>query len=170
MSGGSAQEAFVDLVRRHQAILQRIAATCAATRADRADLVQEMILQLWRSFGSFGGQASFTTWMYRVALNTALGVRRRRRGWLSFGHDADRVAAPEPAAVRADEIERLYACIRALPALDRAIALLYLDERSYEEIAEVTGLTRANVSVRLVRLKQQLKSMFDAAERAAEKR
>jgi RNA polymerase sigma-70 factor (ECF subfamily) len=126
---------------------------------EQRDLFQEMVLQLWRSYASFQGQSSFTTWMYRVALNTALLERRKasRRPSMSQGGDVEfrNVAAETPASD--ESVRMLRVCIQELPDLDRAIVLLYLEERSYDEISEITGLSRSNVSVRLVRLKERLR-------------
>jgi len=157
------RQQFLELVENHQGILHRICFVYADQLADRQDLFQEMVLQLWRSFGSFRAESDFTTWMYRVALNTALLQRRKasRRPDLTKGGDAEIAAVPVAAAAPNDSVELLRACIRELPTLDRAIVLLHLEDRSYDEIAEITGLTRSNVSVRLVRLKERLRRMLE---------
>lgn len=162
-SSETERQRFVELIEKHQGILHRICSVYASQAEDRQDLFQDMVLQLWRSFASFRGQANFTTWMYRVALNTALLQRRSasRRPDLSRGGEAeiDRIATE--ARLPEDGVELLRACIQDLPTLDRAIILLHLEERSYDEIAEITGLTRNNVSVRLVRLKERLRRMIE---------
>lgn len=157
------RQQFLELVENHQGILHRICFVYADQLADRQDLFQEMVLQLWRSFGSFRAESDFTTWMYRVALNTAL-LQRRRAGrrpkfapWEDAPPSSLQVEIPPPN----DDVEVLQACIRELPSLDRALVLLYLEERSYDEIAEVTGLSRNNVSVRLVRLKERLRCALE---------
>jgi len=156
---------FVELIHEHQGILHRVCSVYAKQAADRQDLFQDMVLQLWRSFASFRGQSSITTWIYRVALNTALLERRKasRRPNLipSSEGEVDHLAAIDPPTER-DELETLRTCIQELPSLDRAIVLLHLEERSYDEIAEITGLSRSNVSVRLVRLKERLRRALEA--------
>ncbi len=153
---------FVELIEKHQAILHRIGSVYANHPQDRQDLFQEMVLQLWRSFSSFRGQSSFTTWMYRVALNTALLQRRKasRRPDLTQGGETQIASIPAAANPQQDGVDLLHHCIRELPTLDRAIVLLHLEERSYDEIAEITGLSKGNVSVRLVRLKERLRSLL----------
>jgi len=157
------RQRFVELIENHQGILHRICSIYASHEQDRQDLFQDMVLQLWRSFASFRGQSNFTTWMYRVALNTALLQRRKasRRPDLSRGGEAEIASLPVVAATPSDGVELLRACIRELPTLDRAIVLLHLEEHSYDEIAEITGLSRGNISVRLVRLKERLRRALE---------
>lgn len=154
-----AHEPFVDLVYEHQGILQRICSVYASSRDDREDLLQDILLQSWRSFSSFDGQSKFSTWLYRVALNTALLHRRRRAGKRAL---ADRSSVRVNILVdecpeREPDVALLRQCIQELPDVNRAIIFLHLERRTYEEIAEITGLSLANVSVRLVRIKKDLR-------------
>lgn len=160
MSRAQRREEFLRRIRPHQGVLRRLATVHADSIEDRRDLTQEILLQLWRSFPSYRGEAAFSTWMYRVALNTALlGWRNRSRR--PEGHlvaDA-RVLETLPAQGSRDEtVHLLYASIRALPAIDRVLVALWLEGHSYQGIAEITGLGRSNVSVRLVRLKERLRA------------
>jgi len=151
------QEAFLDLLVENQGILHKVCALYATDATDREDLRQEIVLALWRAWPTFRGEARVSTWMYRVALNVAM-LRARRRG-------ARREVAIEdepPARAGRDEdgdegARLLHACIRELVEVDRAIVLLHLEKHGYDEIAALTGLTRSNVSVRLVRLKARLR-------------
>ena len=131
---------------------------------ERGDLFQEILYQLWRSYSSFDGRSKFSTWMYRVALNTAVtSVRRasrRPRGEPIHERHAE-IAAGEDA-IRDEQVQRLYAAIGTLGKIDRAIVLLYLDDHSYKEIASTTGLSEGNISVRLVRIRKALKEMLTA--------
>lgn len=152
------QKRFVDLMYEHQGILHRICPIYASSPADREDLYQEILMQTWRSFDTFNRQSKFSTWLYRVALNTALLHRRKhfsRRevfSETSAGADiATHDAADEP------DVRALRQCIQELPRLDRAIILLYLEQHTYQEIADITGLSRGNVSVRVVRIKDKLR-------------
>jgi RNA polymerase sigma-70 factor (ECF subfamily) len=157
------QRRFVDSVHAAQGILGRICAVYAQDEESRRDLRQEMLLQLWRSHSSFRSQSSFSTWMYRVALNTALMYRRkekRRRPTVSI----DDVPSPDSenqAAANGEDVQFLYRCIQQLPKLERAVILLHLEQKSYQEIADVTGLSEGSVSVRLVRIKQKLKTVLE---------
>jgi RNA polymerase sigma-70 factor (ECF subfamily) len=155
-------QAFVDLVCEHQGIVHRISSVYASTHEDREDLYQEILMQSWRSFASFNGKCKFSTWLYRVALNTALLRRRkdsaRRRVAVESGENLD--FAVDQRSERDPDVELLYRSIQELPPLNRAIVLLHLERHTYEEIAEITGLTRANISVRLVRIKQKLRELL----------
>jgi RNA polymerase sigma-70 factor (ECF subfamily) len=157
-----ADPAFVDLVYEHQGILRRICSVYASSPEDREDLYQEILMQSWRSFASFNGRSQFSTWLYRVALNTALLRRRREAGKLAIASETGMSVdiAMDDRSERDSEVASLQQCIQELPALNRAIILLHLERRSYAEIAEITGLSRANVSVRLVRIKDELRQLL----------
>lgn len=153
------QELFLTHVRPHQGTIRRMAALYARGGSERDDLVAEILLQLWRSFERFRGEASFSTFLYRVALNTALLWTRRRA---SAPQVDERVAVEDlgrtPTRSFDDEdVRRLYAAIRELAPLDRALVLLALDENSHREIAAITGLSVDNVGVRLSRSRARLR-------------
>ena len=155
------QRRFLDLVEAHQGIVHKVSALYAERPDAREDLHQEILTQLWRSFRSFRGEARFSTWMYRVALNTALLARRRGRRQPQRDAGPEEGGPVEPASVAATEsgpdVERLRRCIRKLRELDRAVILLYLEQYTHDEIAELTGLTRGSVKVRIVRIKKRLR-------------
>jgi RNA polymerase sigma-70 factor (ECF subfamily) len=164
---GDLQREFLDLVEANQGIVHNVCRLYAESPDERQDLHQEILMQLWRSYGSFRGESRFSTWMYRVALNTALMARR----WRRRRSDTGPLPMTEPATAEASQsgrdVERLHRCIRELRELDRAVILLYLEQHTYEEIAELTGLTRGNVSVRIVRIKVRLREclVFPGRER-----
>lgn len=151
--------AFVDQLHEHQGILGRICSVYARTPEERDDLRQEILLQAWRSFGTFRGQSAFSTWLYRVALNTALMQRRTRarRREAPLEEDIEAGLTANASAGSTPDVERLQRCLRELPSLDRAIVLLALERQSHEEIAAITGLSRGNIGVRLVRTKERLR-------------
>jgi len=153
--GGKTQ--FLEAVQKHKGIIYRICHVYTNNGHEFHDLAQEILMQLWKSYGTFRGRSAFSTWMYRVALNTALMYRRK---------SARRPAAIElqehhlitGAEVEDDDVRMLYECIHGLGRLDRAIVLLHLEQKTYEEIAGITGLNSGTVSVRLVRIRKKLKS------------
>lgn len=153
---------FHQLHNAHADALWRIAGAYARTRPDREDLFQEMLLHVWRALPSFRGDAAERTWMTRIAFNVALGAVRKRdvRDTVDAPAAVDAVPAstPDPlaATTRADALDRLYAALRTLPEVDRALILLTLEERSHAEIADVLGLSVSNVAVRLHRAKAKL--------------
>jgi RNA polymerase sigma-70 factor (ECF subfamily) len=157
------QRSFVERVYAAQGILHRICAVYTQDKESRNDLRQEILLQLWRSYSSFRNQSTFSTWMYRVALNTALMYRRKqKRRWLTVSiDDVSPPQAEDDSATDDEDVQLLYRCIQELPRLDRAVILMQLEQKSYQEIANVTGLSEGNVSVRIVRIKQKLRTMLE---------
>lgn len=160
---GSPESAFSAWVREHGGTVLKVARAYTRTAVDRDDLVQEILLQVWRSLPQFRHEASVPTWCYRVALNTALAWRRnerRRTHKHAAAIDIESVSgeAPDSSLQAADRelVERLYAAIRELPATDAALVLLYLDGLSYRQMAEVLGISEGNVGVKLNRARQAL--------------
>lgn len=152
---------FQELLERHRGIIFKVASSYARDLHDRADLLQEIAAQLWRSFASYDGARPFATWMYRVALNVAISFVRdssRHERHLQPMHEElhDTVAAADSDA---DEgVRLLYHCIDRLDPLNRALLLLYLEERSQREIADILGISETNVATKIGRLKQRLRN------------
>lgn len=152
---------FERWVAAHAAVLHHVA-NGFAEGADRHDLMQELMLALWRAVPAFRGGAQPSTFIYRVAHNTALTWKRTERNYRRqvdrFEADVVQARQVEPvvAAREHETLELLYAHIRRLPPVDRSLILLHLDGVSYADMAELHGLTESNVGVRLTRLKQKL--------------
>ena len=168
-----ARTAFEDLLERHRGILLKVAGSYANDPEDRADLVQDIAAQLWRAWPSYAPDRPVTTWMYRIALNVAISHLRGRslRDRHHVPYDEalhDREAGTDGAFGEpgggdhetAQQLRMLHRVIAALPPLDRALMLLYLDERSQREIADVLGIGESNVSTRISRLKQRIRDEF----------
>jgi RNA polymerase sigma-70 factor (ECF subfamily) len=155
------EKEFVQLLNTHAGIIYKVCQLYCRTPADRQDLFQEIVLQLWKSYPKFKQEARFSTWMYRIALNTAITHYRKeqRRPQAVF---LEGFEMPDLAASNSDneDIRILYKAIEQLSAVEKAIILLFLEERSYEEIAEITGITKNNVGVKLNRTKQKLDLIF----------
>ena len=153
---------FLQLVHEYDARLRRICRVYAADDDARSDLYQDILVQLWRSLPSYAGAASAGTWLYRIALNTALdGVRRRsvRRRGQPFVKEAlhpQRVTRPDEHVERKQANARLHEAIERLEPVDRALVLLLLEERSYQEMSEILGISVSAVGVRLHRAKKKL--------------
>jgi RNA polymerase sigma-70 factor (ECF subfamily) len=160
---------FLAAIEASQGALRRIARVYASDPAEREDLFQEILLALWRARSGFRGEATFSTYLYRVALNTALlGRRRAGRRPTTIEVEAE-PSAPEAARTcESDEVEQLYRAIRALEPLDRALVLLALEERNHAEIADVTGLSVGNVAVRLSRCRERLRERLERGARNLE--
>lgn len=155
MENGKREALFRQWAERHRGILVHVARGFA-NDADRDDLLQEMLLAVWHAIPAFRGDAAPSTFIYRVAQNTALTWRRRRQRHPA-GEEFDEAAhAAPPFSPKAERTEALYRAIRKLPALDRSLVLLYLDGKSYREMADILGLSESNIGVRLNRLRQRL--------------
>lgn len=158
-----ARQHFADLLERHRGIVFKVAGTYAWQADDRDDLVQEIAAQLWRAYPGFDGERPFSTWMYRIALNVAISHTRsrghRERHHVPLDeqlHDIADEHGSDPATEM--QVRALRRFIAALAPLDRALMLLYLDECSYREIADVLGLSETNVATKIGRLKQRIRT------------
>ena len=157
-----AREVFCDLLERHRAIAFKVANTYCRHPDDRADLVQEIAAQLWRAWPGYDPARSFTTWMYRVALNVGIDfVRshvRHQRHAVPLDEDLHDLADAQPIDHESAQLLRLLqGFVDRQPPLDRALLLLYLDERPQREIAEILGISETNVSTKIGRLKQRIR-------------
>lgn len=150
---------FVEMVYTHMGIIYKICKLYAAEE-DQDDLKQEIIFQLWKSYPNFRGDSKFQSWMYRVALNTAmLGLRARKLKYTGLNEHALEISEdPQEQSDEEIRIKLLYKQIYKLKDLDKTIIFLYLEQCSYDEIAEITGISTKNVSVRLVRIREKLRT------------
>jgi RNA polymerase sigma-70 factor (ECF subfamily) len=146
-------------------MLGQVARAYTRSDADRADLESEMVAQLWRAYPRYDAARSFSTWMYRIALNVAISFGRRYRVAVPL-EEAGGALAIEPRAHedRDERLQRLNAFIAALDPMSRALVLLYLEDCPQREIAEVLGITETNVSTKLHRLKRRLREQMTEAE------
>ncbi|HVU36049.1 MAG TPA: sigma-70 family RNA polymerase sigma factor [Opitutaceae bacterium] len=151
-------------LEQHRGIVYRLARAYTVTPEDRADLIQEMSAQLWRSIPGFKQQCQPVTWVYRVCLNTALGWRRdfttRNRALPVAAESTDAAVSSEPHP-RSDHehtelLARLYESIRTLPKFERSVVLLHLEGLSYREIHETLGISENHIGVLLTRARQKL--------------
>jgi RNA polymerase sigma factor (sigma-70 family) len=155
------ETSFLANVNQNIGIVHQVCRTYFSRDAiEREDVFQDIMYQLWKSYPQFKGESKFSTWMHKVALNTAIThIRRSIRKPLnaelteSIAHATDM----SESLHRKEEIHLLYGAIDTLTEIDKAIILLHLEDQDYEEIASITGLTKTNVSVRLVRIKRALK-------------
>jgi RNA polymerase sigma factor (sigma-70 family) len=159
----SKEKEFLKNVNEHIAIVYKVSRVYFQLTADREDAVQEILFQLWKSFPSFNDESKFSTWLYKVALNTALTMKRKHdRSVITRSVDLQSLQfAEDPAAFHHEQQQVLYKAIHSLGDIDRAIILLFLEGNTYDEIAQITGLSKSNVSVRLFRLKRNLEDQLN---------
>ena len=152
---------FLQLVNANIGIAYKVCRIYFREPDDQADVMQEMMYQLWRSFNSFDQRSKFSTWMYSVCLNTALTYKKKSEKNLASAMALEHEQIPErPGHINEEAISELYRAIASLSPINKAIIMLYLEELSYEEMAQITGLSISNVSVRLVRAKKELRKLM----------
>lgn len=151
---------FVKKLEKNQNIVHKICTFYTNNTDDHNDLFQEITIQLWRAYPSFRGDSKFSTWMYRVALNTAITLYRKSKRKIK-AQDYDKVSFKieykeyDPTADK--QIKLLYEAVKELNDIDKALVFLYLEDKSYEEIAETLGISNVNARVRMSRIKDRLK-------------
>ena len=167
-SANGMDEGFVALINRNRPMLERVCRIYEDGTEERKDLFQEVVYQLWRSYPAYRGEASVKTWMYRVALNTAITAFRQHAARPEHvGLEEELPPGPKGGKVETDEkgtMEMLYRAIRSLNKVDRAVVTLYLEGFEYREIAETLGLTETNVGVKLNRIKARLQEWVRGQE------
>ena len=159
MTANDEASRFQTLLEEHKRILFKVCHCYCRNTADREDLAQEIVVQLWTSFRRFDPRQRFSTWMYRVALNVAISFYRRERTrtrHLISDEETVLIAADESARPP-EEVRALYEAIERLDELNRALLLLYLDGNNYEEIAAVLGISQTNVATKINRLKNSMR-------------
>jgi RNA polymerase sigma-70 factor (ECF subfamily) len=154
------EQQFVQTINQHQGILHKVCRIYCHNATEREDLFQEIVLQLWKAFPSFRNESKITTWMYRIALNTAIsGLRKKRIVTTELESISFQVA--EALQYHMDEeLQRLYNAIEHLSDIEKSIVLLYLEDKPYEEIAEITGITANYVAVKMSRIKEKLRTLL----------
>jgi RNA polymerase sigma factor (sigma-70 family) len=155
------ERSFLVNLNQNIGIVHRVCRTYfSGDAAEREDVFQDIMYQLWKSYPQFKRESKFSTWMYKVALNTAIThIRRSTRAPenAELTESAGHTAHTDEQVNRLEEVRLLHEAVAALTDIDKAIILLHLEDQNYDEIASITGLTRTNVSVRLVRIKRALK-------------
>ncbi|MFT3993487.1 MAG: sigma-70 family RNA polymerase sigma factor [Dysgonomonas sp.] len=147
----------MEMIRQNEGVIYKVASFYADGREHPiGDLYQEIVLNLWKSFSAFRGESKYSTWIYRISLNTCISFYRRNKRSIEYID----ISVDIPETIDNNEqIKELYALINRLGKIERALVLLYLDDKSYKEIAEITGLTVTNVATKLSRIKEKLKEM-----------
>lgn len=149
------EKEFTELLYQNQGIVHKICGLYFNNRTNKDDYKQELIIQLWKAYPSFGNQSKFSTWMYRVCLNAAIDILRKEKTEPKLieinNQSLDTIT--ESNIETNDYKEKLYQAINLLCDIDKAIITLYLDEFSYKEIAEMIGISESNTGVKINRIK-----------------
>jgi RNA polymerase sigma-70 factor (ECF subfamily) len=158
-SSPALKEAFLQLLREQERLLYKVCGYYATHPEDKKDLYQEIVLQCWHAFPRFRSEARASTWLYRIALNTAITHKRKEHKRIRPVITEQEFDVPEDLFSRADQEQYtlMQQMISALPPLERALLLLYFEDRPYTEIAEIMGISVSNVGTRLARIREKLK-------------
>lgn len=152
------KEEFIELINQHKAILHKICNIYFNLDPNKEDYYQEMLIRLWKSYPGFKNQSEFSTWLYRVALNTAIDIIRKQN--LQPKHtELSKIEYDIPENeynIESNKKELLYNAINHLSDVEKAIILLYLEDYNYKEIAEIVGISESNAGVKINRIKNQL--------------
>ena len=156
------QQEFVKLIKENEGVIFKVTLVYTFNEEDQKDLYQEIVYQLWKSYDSFRGDAKISTWMYRIALNTAItNLKKEKRKGVRVPIDYSLVSKIDQIdTLMDDRIKLLYNHIKRLNTVEKGIVLLYLEGKSYDEIATISGFSETNVGTRLNRIKQKLKSQI----------
>jgi RNA polymerase sigma factor (sigma-70 family) len=158
----AAAKQFEAEIKVHGNLLYKVCRMYAFNEADRQDLFQEMVLQCWRSYPTFKGDAKISTWLYRVALNTAIaGLRKQKNNVTKYPGEiiADSIVDDITWIAEEEQLQQMYGAISKLGEVDRAIVMLYLDDHSYEEMEDILGIREATLRVKMTRIKDRLRQL-----------
>ncbi len=158
------KDKFISVVKENQKLIYKICCSYCSNQENRKDLEQEILLQLWSSFSKFDGRVKISTWIYRIALNTAISFYRsdckhsKKRD--SLDESIISISNVEIEAEKDENISLLFQFIEQLNELDKALILLYLDDSKYKDIADILGISETNVATKVSRIKKRLKHEF----------
>lgn len=157
------QDEFLNLLESHKAMIHKVCRIYCWNESDRDDLFQEIIIQLWKAWPGFRGESKFSTWLYRIALNTAIsGLRRQKNNmvYLEPGKLPAGIKDDSIDTTKEERLKELYTAIRQLSELERAIVMLYLDDKGYDEMEYILGINQNNLRVKMNRIKEKLRKLL----------
>jgi len=154
------QKVFLKIVEENQGIIYRVCRMYRDSREDQEDLFQEIVLQLWKAFPKFRNESKVSTWMYRIALNTAIAIFRKNKIEIELKENLNKNYTLSEMEQSSENEARMFEAIRMLSQTERALIALYLEDYSHREIAEITGITENYVGVKISRIKDKLKNIL----------
>lgn len=161
MQKHEAEKQFEKHIRENELQIYKVCRLYAYSQADRQDLFQEIVIQLWKAFLKFNGQSKFSTWLYRVAINTAItGLRKKKDFIVSYEpatlpqHIEDNTSAELE-----EQLKVLHKAIKQLNQVEKAIVMLYMEDKTYEEMEDILGISQGNLRVKMNRIKQKLRQI-----------
>ena len=161
------QEQFLQLVQEHSGMIHKVCRLYGNTETDRQDLFQEIIIQLWKSYPRFRGESKFSTWLYRIALNTAISDLRKQKRQIDIVYSDLPTADLQETGIdkeKEEQLKQLYTAIGQLGEIEKAIVMLYLEDKSYEEMEDILGINQNNLRVKMNRIKEKLRKLTKEVE------
>jgi RNA polymerase sigma-70 factor, ECF subfamily len=155
------EKEFEKLVRENELLIHKVCRIYVPVEAERQDLFQEIVIQLWNAFPRFKGESKFSTWLYRVAINTAISGIRKQRNFIdtyepgALPHHSDENTGAEVE----EQLGLLYEAIGQLNPVEKAIVMLYMEDKSYEEMEDILGIGQGNLRVKMSRIKDKLREL-----------
>lgn len=160
MQKDAVEKQFEQRIKEHQLLIHKVCSLYAWEKSDRQDLFQDIVIQLWKAYPKFKGESKFSTWLYRVALNTAITGLRKQKDFIdSYEPAALPQYEDEAGKTEEEQLKMLYQAIARLNEVERAVIMLYMEERSYEEMEEILGITQGNLRVKMNRIKEKLRQL-----------
>ena len=152
------KEHFIKSINKHQNIIYKVCKLYRNSPEDQEDLFQEIVYQLWKSYPKFKGESKISTWIYRIAFNTAIVTFRKKKISVTNYENIPEKFHPTLENSYSEREERIFKLLRELNSVEKSIITLYLEDYSYKEIASIIGISENNVNVKLNRIKNKLKS------------
>ena len=150
---------FERLIRDHEGLIHKVCRMYAYTIEDRQDLFQEIVIHLWKSYKNFKGFSKFSTWMYRVAINTAITILRRKKDFITSYEPEQLPHIADEKSTDDEQWLQLQEAITQLNEIEKAIVMLYMEDRSYDEMEEILGIPQGNLRVKMSRIKDKLRQL-----------
>ena len=154
------EKQFERNIKDHELLIYKVCRIYAFTDADRQDLFQEIVIQLWKAYPKFKGQSKYSIWLYRVALNTAITGLRKQKDFIDSYEPAMLPQHKDDQSdIEEDQIKELYRAIAKLNEIEKAIVMLYMEDRTYEEMEDILGISQGNLRVKMNRIKEKLRQL-----------
>jgi RNA polymerase sigma-70 factor (ECF subfamily) len=155
-----AEKQFERHLTENELLIYKVCRLYASSHADRQDLFQEIVIQLWKAFPKFNGQAKFSTWLYRVAINTAIsGLRKQKNYIVSYEPATLPHYVEDHTGLEEEQLKELHEAIEQLNQVEKAVVMLYMEDKTYEEMEEILGITQGNLRVKMNRIKEKLRQI-----------
>ncbi|SDS61095.1 RNA polymerase sigma-70 factor, ECF subfamily [Formosa sp. Hel1_31_208] len=158
------EHSFVELLEKHQNIVHKVCRLYTNNQDAHNDLFQEITIQLWKAYPKFRGDAKFSTWMYRVGLNTAITLYRKSKRTIKtqeFESVSFKIKSEDYDDTQEQQLKLLYTAVHQLNDIEKALVLLYLEDKNYSEISETLGISEVNARVKMNRVKKKLKTVLN---------